>query len=211
MNPSGANETETAVRCYFQGRATTYEAASARGLWAWQREREARALLALAGPVAGRAVLDLGCGAGFYARRLAECGAGPVVAVDWVPAMVAAAAHPGIETRLGDAAVLELERRFDRVILAGVLEFAADPVALLRNARRHLASGGRVVALVPPDTFAARLYRRFHRRHGIAIGLFSRSRLRGLAAAADLAAIAWRPVPPYGLACALDASSREPA
>lgn len=186
------------VLAYFQRQAPDYGAASVAGLWAWQRRREAAALAALAGEVAGRAVLDLGCGAGFYAIRFADAGARPVVAVDAASAMIAAIADPRIETVVGDAATVALGRRFQLALLAGLLEFVADPVAALANARRHLEPGGRVVALVPPDNLAGRLYRRFHRRHGFAIALFDRPRFAEMAKRAGLELVGSRATPPFG-------------
>jgi len=55
-----------------------------------------------------------------------------------------------------------------------------------------------VVALVPPDNFAGRLYRSFHRRHGFSITLFDRARFGPLAETAGLALLASRAVFPYG-------------
>ncbi len=186
------------VLAHFQQRASDYSTASATGLWAWQRRREAATLAALAGEVKGRAALDLGCGAGFYAIRLADAGARPVVAVDASPAMIAAIADPRIETMVGDAATIALDRRFQLVLLAGLLEFVSDPVAVLANARRCLEPGGWVVALVPPDNFAGRLYRRFHRRHGFATALFDRPRFAAIAERAGLALMRSRAVFPFG-------------
>jgi len=187
-----------AVLAYFQKRASNYNTASANGLWAWQRQREAATVAALAGKVEARAALDLGCGAGFYAIRLANAGAHPVVAVDALAEMIAAIADPRIETVVGDAATVTLDRRFPLAVLAGVLEFVADPIAVLANARRHLEPGGRIVALVPRDNFAGRLYRRFHRRHGFAITLFDRSRVALLAERAGLSLLSSKAVFPFG-------------
>lgn len=186
------------VLAYFQQRSYDYGAASGAGLWAWQRRREAATLAALAGEVKGRAALDLGCGAGFYAIRLADAGALPVVAVDASPAMIAAIADPRIETVVGDAATVALDRRFELALLAGLLEFVADPIGVLANARRHLAPGGRMVALVPADNFAGRLYRGFHRRHGFAIALFDRPRFAEAAEQAGLILLRSQAVFPFG-------------
>ncbi len=192
-----------AVLAYFNGRAAGYDAAGRRGLWAWQRRRETAAVLALAGPIAGRSVLDLGSGSGFYARLLAARHAAPVVAVDAAPAMLAQLDVPTIERVAGDAARIDLGRRFDLVILAGVLEFVGDPGAVLANACRHLAPGGTVVTLAPPANPAGRLYRLFHCRHGIDITLFEPGRLSRLASAAGLMVTASRPVRPYGMVHAM--------
>jgi 2-polyprenyl-3-methyl-5-hydroxy-6-metoxy-1,4-benzoquinol methylase len=186
------------VLAYFRKRASNYGAASATGLWAWQRRREAAAFAALTGEFAGRPALDLGCGAGFYAIRLADAGAHPVVAVDAAPEMIAALADHRVQTVLGDVTTVALEHRFRLVVLAGVLEFVADPIAVLANARRHLEAGGRVVALVPRDNCAGRLYRRFHRRHGFAIALFDRPRFAFVAERAGLTLVRSQAVFPFG-------------
>lgn len=194
-----------AARAHFEGRAGTYRSAAERGLWAWQRRREIAAVAAAAGDVCGRSVLDLGCGAGFYARALADRGACPVVAVDVLPGMIAQLDDPRIEAVLGDAAEIDLGRIFDLVVLAGVLEFVADAAAVLANARRHLAPRGVVVALLPPDNAGGRLYRLYHRGHGIEIALFDRNRIGPLAAAAGLTVERIRRLSPYGVVCALAA------
>ena len=63
------------VEAYFSNAASAYQAASRRALWRKVREREARAVVQTIGDVAGRDVLELGCGAGFYTRLLLERGA----------------------------------------------------------------------------------------------------------------------------------------
>jgi len=192
-----------AARAYFEGRAATYRSAAERGLWAWQRRREAAVIAVATGDVRGRAALDFGCGAGFYARLLADWGACPVVAVDAVARMIAELDDPRIETAVGDIAEIDLDRQFHLVLLAGVLEFAGDPVAALANVRRHLAPGGTVVALLPSDNAGGRLYRRYHRRHGLEITLFGPARVAALATAAGLTVATARRVPPFGAVYAL--------
>ena len=187
-----------AVLTHFERQAARYSAASASGLWAWQRHREAAGLEELAGPVEGQAVLDLGCGSGYYAIRLAEAGASPVVAVDASHAMISSIADPRIVTIAGDAATVALERRFHLVVVAGLLEFVPGPIDVLVNARSHLAPRGRVVALAPVDNVAGRLYRKFHRGHGFVINLFDRSGFGLIAERAGLAVVQSKAVFPFG-------------
>lgn len=187
-----------AVLRYFQRNAKGYGVASATGIWARQRHREVSTLMTLIGKIKGCAVLDLGCGAGFYALRLAEAGARPVVAVDASPAMIAAISDSRIETVVSDAAIVTLNRRFRLVLLAGLLEFVLDASAVLVNARHHLEPDGQIVALVPTDNFAAHVYRLFHRRHGFVITLFDRSRFAVMANHAGLALVRSEAVFPFG-------------
>ncbi|MDR3437108.1 class I SAM-dependent methyltransferase [Telmatospirillum sp.] len=193
-----------AVTRYFDSRAAGYCAAMTHGPWSWLRHRESSAVLALAGPVSHRAVLDLGCGAGAYATLFADNGAAPVVGVDASRQMIAAIADHRIATIVGDVATVSLDRRFDLVVLAGVLEFVADAGAVLANAARHLTTDGRIVALVPPDTLGGWTYRLFHRSHGIAITLFSEDQIALLADGAGLRPTARRLVRPYAAVYALE-------
>ncbi|GAA3803733.1 class I SAM-dependent methyltransferase [Amycolatopsis tucumanensis] len=99
----------------------------------------------------GAAVLDLGCGTGRIAHRLAELGH-PVTAVDDSPEMLAHVR--GAETVQANIEDLDLERRFPVVLLASHLVNQPDSAALLATVARHLAGDG--VALVewhPPSWF----------------------------------------------------------
>jgi SAM-dependent methyltransferase len=190
---------------YFDSQANGYAGSSGRGMWAWQRRREAAVVELLAGPAADARVLDLGCGAGFYARRYHQAGA-RVAAVDASPGMIAALNDSGIEQHLGDAAEIRLDASFDLIISAGLLEFVPDPGRVLANCRAHLASGGRVVVLFPPDNWAGRLYRRFHRSHGFSIYLFDETHFKAMAQSAGLLVVASRLVCPYSMIVRLEAS-----
>lgn len=189
---------------YFSLKARGYTAASDAGLWAWQRRREAKALFMLAAPLHGRSALDLGCGSGYYAKRLVEAGAGSVWAVDAAPEMADSIIHPNITVVVGDAATVSLKRQFDRVILAGVLEFADYPEQMLANAVSHLAENGRIIILAPPDNTAGRIYRWYHKRHGVDIQLFSLDRISSLARVGGLFMRDRRHVFPYSNIYALE-------
>jgi len=114
-------------------------------------------LLEYAPPQLGERVLDLACGTGIVARRVAPMvGAGGlVVGVDINPGMIEVAqAQPApegapIEWRQGDALMLDLpDSAFDVVLLQQGLQFFSDRPAGARRMRRVLADGGRVVLAV---------------------------------------------------------------
>ena len=115
------------------------------------------ALLAAVGEVRGRRVLDLGCGQGYFTRRLAEAGA-RVTGVDLSEKQLGHAlkheqALPlGIEYRRLDAASVAdewPEGRFDLVTACMSLHDMPDPGRTLKAAFRVLASGGRLVFSAP--------------------------------------------------------------
>jgi len=115
-----------------------------------RRRRLVREALA---PAPGERILDVGCGPGFYAAEiLQEVGEqGSVVGVDTSAAMLGVAAKrakgsPNADFRKADATELPVEDgEFDAALSVQVLEYVADATAALRELRRALRPGGRVV------------------------------------------------------------------
>jgi 2-polyprenyl-3-methyl-5-hydroxy-6-metoxy-1,4-benzoquinol methylase len=134
---------------YFADKASDYRSRSIRFPWTWTRRRELRAVRSLLGDVTGADVLELGAGAGFYTQDLMRSGVRHVWAVDISAAMLGAPAARAHHAVLGDAAAVELERRFPVLVSTGMLEFVKDPKAVLANAARHAEPGARFVVLVP--------------------------------------------------------------
>jgi 2-polyprenyl-3-methyl-5-hydroxy-6-metoxy-1,4-benzoquinol methylase len=91
-------------------------------------------------------VLDVGCGAGFLAARIASLGY-RVVGVDVYDS-------PEARRSCDEFYVCDVEqsfgvdkgRRFDIIVLADVLEHVRNPEEVLLRARQHLAPGGRILA-----------------------------------------------------------------
>lgn len=108
------------------------------------------ALLDLAGDVAGRRVLDAGCGPGIYAAELVARGA-HVTAFDESLEMVRLAQDrlgTDVEVRrhrLGDRLDWLADASVDLVIMALVLHHVSDRVGALRELARVLAPDGRLV------------------------------------------------------------------
>ena len=114
-------------------------------------------LIELAKPRPGEAALDLACGTGIVARRLAPLlgPTGRVVGLDLRPGMIAMAESlpsPGgapIEWRQGDATSPDLpDESFDLIACQQGLQFFEDRPAALAAARRMLKPGGRIVLSV---------------------------------------------------------------
>ncbi|MBX3020970.1 MAG: methyltransferase domain-containing protein [Bdellovibrionales bacterium] len=146
---------------YFEKRAPSYEARSQRGLWRHVRQREWEAIQHALRPQAGQSVLEIGCGAGFYSRRLHALGL-KVTAVDSSPAMLTTLAGSGITTHLSRAEDFTPSTLFDSVLCAGVLEFVSDAEAVFARARTALRADGRLVILVPRDGLVGRMYELAH-------------------------------------------------
>ncbi len=170
-----APSSEDAAR-YFDKQAADYGTRSISGFWKFVRAHEADSVLKMIGDPAGHRFIDLGSGAGYYSMLFAERGAASVHAVDLSEAMIKALPAP-VQGVVGDIASCDVGRQFSRIVCAGALEFVDDPQNVFKNALRHAAPGARFVTLVPNAGIIGRLYKRFHRRHGLVIRLFSRTDL----------------------------------
>jgi 2-polyprenyl-6-hydroxyphenyl methylase/3-demethylubiquinone-9 3-methyltransferase len=108
------------------------------------------------GALAGRRVLDVGCGAGLLSEAMAREGA-RVTALDLAPELIDVARlhllearleHPGLEVdyRLQPVEALaeELPGAFDAVTCMEMLEHVPDPASVVAACARALAPGGRL-------------------------------------------------------------------
>jgi SAM-dependent methyltransferase len=158
---SAQGETARANRAWWDANADEYQAehgeylGDARFLWCPEGVDEAEA--GLLGPVAGRDVLEVGCGAAQCARWLADRGA-RVTAFDLSARQLRHARR--IDERLGreplrlvqaEATALPFaDGSFDLACSAfGAVPFVADSALLMREVARVLRPGGRWVFAVP--------------------------------------------------------------
>ena len=122
-------------------------------------------------PLAGRSLVDVGCGDGTYTADLARRG-GPsqVVGVDPSPRAVEVASrrHPELRFEVGDAGWLEsTAERFDVAVARGVLHHADDPPRLVRGIGRV----AEIVVVIEPNGWnpVLKVIERgsaYHRAHG---------------------------------------------
>lgn len=123
----------------------------------WHRLLVEPATLALLGDVRGKRVLDLGCGTGVLARRLARLG-GRVVAVDGSRAFLERAQRRADGEHIEWAVVDALDEEavaslgaFDAVVCTMVLMDLPDLGPLFRGVRRTLSDGSLVAATAHPS------------------------------------------------------------
>jgi len=129
----------------------------------------AKVLLERAGLAAGDRVLDVACGTGIVARLAKErLGDNSHVAgVDVSPQMlaVARAVAPRVDWREGNAAALPVDdrERFDVVVCQQGLQFFPDKPTAVREMRRVMVSGGRLVIATWRSLEHTPFFRELHR------------------------------------------------
>jgi tRNA (mo5U34)-methyltransferase len=104
-------------------------------------------------PLAGRRVLDVGCGNGYYALRMADAGAAAVLGID--PTLLYVMQFLAVTALMDEVPVtvlpLRLEelpdeaRAFDTTFSMGVLYHQRSPLEHLRQLRASLRPGGQLV------------------------------------------------------------------
>jgi tRNA (mo5U34)-methyltransferase len=136
----------------------------------WRSDRKWRRVAPHLHPLAGRRVLDVGSGNGYFGWRMLEAGARLVVGVD--PTVVFCLQHLAINRYLRNPANQVLPVRFeelpdvefDTVFSMGVIYHRRDPAEHAQRLFRHTRAGGQVVveslvveapvALVPDGRYA---------------------------------------------------------
>ncbi len=147
---------------YFERKAGGYLEASRKGLWGRFKAAEWRAVRECLDLAPGMSVLDAGCGAGYYSLRMRGEAGADISGFDPSPAMIKAYRAQGFEGQVGRAETFGSGRRYDRILLAGVLEFIVSPDAALKNLAGLLRGGGRLVCLVPEAGLPGLVYKAVH-------------------------------------------------
>lgn len=118
----------------------------------WRRSMKLRYEETLRGctPIAGKKVLDVGCGPGHYAVSLAQKGAAQVLGLDFAPGMLelarARAEQAGVAGRcrfeVADFLAYPLNETFDYAVVMGFMDYVREPgpvIAKVLQATREKA------------------------------------------------------------------------
>lgn len=143
----------------------------------WRSDRKWARLADVIAPLAGRLVLDVGCGNGYYALRMRGSGARAVVGID--PMLLYLVQHAAIRYFMPPEPVYVLPLRwqelppscaFDTVFSMGVLYHQRDPAEHLLALRRSLMGGGELVLetlVLPGGLREARTPHRYARMRNV--------------------------------------------
>jgi SAM-dependent methyltransferase len=104
-------------------------------------------------------VLEVGCGMGQFAERLARVGSSDVVATDLSPRMVELTKERGVDARVADVQALPFaDAEFDCVVANAMLYHVSDLDLALQELARVLKPSGRLVAMTIGDEHMADLW-----------------------------------------------------
>lgn len=102
---------------------------------------------------AGKTVLEIGCGEGVLASRIADAGAARVIGIDFTPEAIETAKQikrPNLEFKCCDYRDLHVDHVFDIVVMEGVLEHVDDPLDTLNYIHTELLTRpGTIVSSSP--------------------------------------------------------------
>ncbi|HET7105403.1 MAG TPA: methyltransferase domain-containing protein [Candidatus Acidoferrum sp.] len=107
----------------------------------------AAGVLELLNAQSGERILDLGCGTGHLAAKIAETGA-HVVGIDRSPEMIRQAKekYPALRFEVMDAREIRLDGSFDAVFSNATLHWIKEPELAIAGIRNALRPGGRFIA-----------------------------------------------------------------
>lgn len=154
--------------------AASYSSRSDRGWWRVQRNREWHALKkCLPEFRTDDKLVDLGCGSGFYLKKLRQMGYRRLIGVDRSGSMLKEVIAVDIPVLHADIEeVVDLDQ-VDIALCAGALEFCGQPDKVFARVSDMLKSGAVFLLLFPRAVPAGYLYKKFHRYHDVDVNLFS--------------------------------------
>jgi len=137
-------------------------------------------------PIAGKSVIDIGCGPGHYSVALASAGAGRVLGVDFAPGMIdiarQRAARAGVTDRcsfeLGDFLNVSGDEKFDYAIVMGFMDYIEKPGELVEKVMR--VCRGKAFFSFPADGGPLAWQRRLRYRNRCPLYLYSEPQIRQL-------------------------------
>ncbi len=172
---------------YFESVSKDYDGTVSKGILKIPRDLERAVVLKYAKLDDPKAtMIDVGCGAGFYALEAKKNGM-TVWAVDASPGMVLRLQDKVDATKVVDVETMDFDQQFDRVVCAGVLDFVLNPEKAFRNLCKLVAPGGRLVILSPRKGLGGLFYRVEKHFFGIHINLYTLDWLRNIAEESGLA------------------------
>lgn len=170
---------------HFNKKAATYQSFWQQWPFSALRKSESKAISFLLGDLSGKHIAEFGCGSGYYTRLLIQKDAAHISAIDLSQDMLNYLPSGKITPILGDASILQLQKKFPIILSAGMLEFTKEPAMVLKNIATHANAKTELILLIPINNLFGNLYKLFHKSHGINIHLFELQQFQTMASQAN--------------------------
>ncbi len=173
------------IATYYDKQAKNYIKRLTSGSLGRIKRQEKEYVLELLDPKKKEKILDAGCGAGYYASFIKKAGC-EVVGIDISEKMIEEAKKLSIKTKVCNLENFELNKKFDKIVSCGALEFCKKHLNVLKNLKKHLKKDGSIVILIPTLSAIGFLYKLYHLKNGVYITLFSKKKIKKLLEKASL-------------------------
>ncbi|MBI5253172.1 MAG: class I SAM-dependent methyltransferase [Euryarchaeota archaeon] len=146
------------IRTFFDGRAKYYEKIFSLPMIKRLEQAEVRKIVSLS-EVAGKSVLDIGCGCGKFLKLWRDRGASTVVGMDFSKSMLGQAKQKSNFLLMGDAFKIPFkDNSFDFVACIGVANYYRNVEALLKEISRVSRNG--IIITFPKNSLIGKIYAR---------------------------------------------------
>ena len=164
---------------HFATKAKEYDQKRSKGIQGWLVNKEKTCVLKSLQIEKEEKILDAGSGSGYYSLLIKKAGGNPY-GVDFSAEMIKQLKARGIQGEVADLENFNLQRKFDKILCAGALEFLKNPELAVKNFNKHLKTNGVLIILYPRISIGGIIYKSYHILHGIKIRLFTRSEIKGI-------------------------------
>jgi 2-polyprenyl-3-methyl-5-hydroxy-6-metoxy-1,4-benzoquinol methylase len=149
-------------------------------------------------PLAGKSVLDVGCGSGRYCLAYAERGATRVLGIDFAAGMIGLAEEyarragvaESCEFRAGKYPESSGVETFDASTAMGFFDYVADPVAVISR-MREMTRSTMIMSFPKSREWRAPMRRARFWASGCPLFLYSESRVKGILSRAGVTRYDW--------------------
>ena len=166
------------VKIYFDEKSSKYQVNSISFPWNIIRKFEKRIVLSFLGKTKKLVVADVGSGSGFYTKIILKDMPKELYAIDNSYKMLSQIKEKKIKKVVQNIELLKLNKKFDKLICAGLIEFTTKPLKALININKIAKKDATLVLLCPKDNFFGKIYKFFHLKNNLKINLFSISEIK---------------------------------
>ncbi len=168
------------IRTYFNKKSKKYHTKSISFPWSLIRKFEKKIIFSFLGNVRNLKIADVGSGSGYYSKIIIKKKPKEIYAIDNSAEMLNQIKEKKIKKIKQNSEELIINKKFDKLVCAGLLEFNTNPIKTLKNINKISKKKAILVLLCPKNNFFGKLYRKFHLNNNIKIKLFSTLEIKKL-------------------------------